>query len=72
MGNHGAASARAQAGTADNRPLKSTGVNSARSKAGKLADWPVARRLFAVIVLALLMGLVFGGLRLASAESSAA
>jgi signal transduction histidine kinase len=32
----------------------------------------VARRLFAVIVLALLMGLVFGGLRLASAESSAA
>jgi signal transduction histidine kinase len=72
MGNHGAASARAQAGTVDNRALKSTDVKSARSKTGKLADWPVARRLFAVIVLALLMGLVFGGLRLASAESSAA
>ena len=36
-----------------------------------LTDWPVARRLFAVIVAALLMGLVFGGLRVADAESSA-
>ena len=36
-----------------------------------LADWPVARRLFAVIVAALLMGLVFGGLRVADAENSA-
>jgi len=37
-----------------------------------LNKWPVSRRLFAVIVVALLMGLVFGGLRVASAESSAA
>jgi signal transduction histidine kinase len=37
-----------------------------------LNDWPVSRRLFAVIVVALLMGLIFGGLRVASAESSAA
>jgi signal transduction histidine kinase len=36
-----------------------------------LTDWPVARRLFAVIVAALLMGLVFGGLRVADAENSA-
>ncbi|MGH3278080.1 MAG: sensor histidine kinase, partial [Trebonia sp.] len=36
-----------------------------------LADWPVARRLFAVIVVALLMGLIFGGLRIVAAESSA-
>jgi signal transduction histidine kinase len=36
-----------------------------------LADWPVARRLFTVIVAALLMGLVFGGLRVAAAEGSA-
>jgi signal transduction histidine kinase len=36
-----------------------------------LADWPVARRLFAVIAAALLMGLVFGGLRVAEAENSA-
>ena len=38
---------------------------------GALADWPVARRLFTVIVVALLMGLVFGGLRVAAAEASA-
>jgi signal transduction histidine kinase len=38
---------------------------------GTLADWPVARRLFTVIVAALLMGLVFGGLRVAAAEGSA-
>jgi signal transduction histidine kinase len=37
-----------------------------------LTDWPVARRLFAVIVAALLMGLVFGGLRVVDAENSAA
>jgi signal transduction histidine kinase len=36
-----------------------------------LTDWPVARRLFAVIVAALLMGLIFGGLRVADAEGSA-
>jgi signal transduction histidine kinase len=36
-----------------------------------LSDWPVARRLFAVIVAALLMGLVFGGLRVTDAENSA-
>ena len=37
-----------------------------------LSDWPVSRRLFAVIVAALLMGLIFGGLRVTDAESSAA
>ena len=36
-----------------------------------LTNWPVARRLFAVIVAALLMGLVFGGLRVADTENSA-
>src|ERR1700748_646022 len=36
-----------------------------------LTDWPVARRLFTVIVAALLMGLVFGGLRVADAKNSA-
>src|ERR1700747_93802 len=35
-----------------------------------LTDWPVARRLFTVIVAALLMGLVFGGLRVADADNS--
>jgi signal transduction histidine kinase len=37
-----------------------------------LRDWPVSRRLIAVIVLALVMGLVFGGLRVESAADSAA
>jgi signal transduction histidine kinase len=37
-----------------------------------LENWPVAWRLFAVIALTLTMGLVFGGLRVASAADSAA
>ena len=72
MGNHGAVSTRARAGTVNNRASNSTDVNSFRSRALNLSDWPVSRRLFAVIVVALLMGLIFGGLRVASAESSAA
>ena len=36
-----------------------------------LSNWPVARRFFAVIVAALLMGVVFGGLWVASAEGNA-
>ena len=73
MGTHGAASARAvRAGKAANQAADSTNINSGRMKAFSLNEWPVSRRLFAVIVVALLMGLVFGGLRVASAESSAA
>jgi signal transduction histidine kinase len=37
-----------------------------------LSRWTVSQRLFAVITLALIMGLVFGGLRVAAAEGSAA
>src|ERR1700735_325521 len=36
-----------------------------------LQNWPVSTRLIAVIILALLMGLVFGGLQVASATESA-
>ena len=36
-----------------------------------LSDWPVSRRLFAVIAAALLMGVIFGGLRVVDAEASA-
>jgi signal transduction histidine kinase len=71
MGNHGAAGAKARAGTASNRAGKSTDINSTGSRLISLSNWPVSRRLFAVIVLALVMGLVFGGLRVASAEGSA-
>ena len=72
MGNHGAAGAKARAVTAGNRAKKSADVNPGGSRHLNLSNWPVSRRLFAVIVLALVMGLVFGGLRIASAESSAA
>jgi signal transduction histidine kinase len=37
-----------------------------------LRNWPVSRRLFAVIVMAVVMGLVFGGLRVAAAANTAA
>ena len=36
-----------------------------------LRNWPVSRRLFAVIVMAVVMGLVFGGLRVAAAANTA-
>jgi signal transduction histidine kinase len=71
MGTHGAAGARARAVTAGNRANKSTDASPGGSRFLNLSNWPVSRRLFAVIVLALVMGLVFGGLRISSAETSA-
>jgi signal transduction histidine kinase len=73
MGTHGAAGMRSRALA---RTRRAAGQDNVRaSSAGRmgvaLTDWPVARRLFAVIVAALLMGLVFGGLRVADAENSA-
>jgi signal transduction histidine kinase len=73
MGTHGAAGTRSRALARSRRAAGPDNVGSrppGRSGLG-LTDWPVARRLFAVIVAALLMGLVFGGLRVADAESSA-
>jgi signal transduction histidine kinase len=73
MGNHGAASARARAGTVSTRAIQPADGNPVTSRRRRtLSNWPVSRRLFAVIVMALVMGLVFGGLRVADAESSAA
>jgi signal transduction histidine kinase len=71
MGTHGAVDAKTRAVTAGNRANKSTDASSGGSRFLNLSNWPVSRRLFAVIVLALVMGLVFGGLRIASAETSA-
>jgi len=71
MGTHGAAGSRSRALA---RARQAAGPDKARSGQTQrmtLTDWPVARRLFAVIVAALLMGLVFGGLRVADAENSA-
>ena len=73
MGTHGAAGTRSRALARGRRAAGPDNVRSSppgRMDLG-LTDWPVARRLFAVIVAALLMGLVFGGLRVADAESSA-
>src|SRR6478752_1648388 len=72
MGTHGAR-IRPRALPPARQADKSTNVNSGRQgrRMVTLADWPVARRLFTVIVVALLMGLVFGGLRVAAAEASA-
>ncbi len=71
MGNHDAARARARTGAASGAVAPRNGGGPARPRMTTLSNWPVSRRLFAVIALALVMGLVFGGLEVASAESSA-
>jgi signal transduction histidine kinase len=71
MGTHGAASTRTRALTPRRNTAPSNSVNSARRRLLNPFDWPVARRLFAVIVAALLMGLVFGGLRVYDSEGDA-
>ena len=72
MGSHGVASARARAGKTSHHAAEPA-ASQLRSPRGRtLRDWPVSWRLVAVIVLALIMGLVFGGLRVASAAGSAA
>jgi signal transduction histidine kinase len=60
MGSHGADRARAHAG-----------VRQPGARLTAMSNWPVSRRLFGVIALALVMGLVFGGLQVSVAEGSA-
>ncbi len=72
MGTHGAAGTRVRALTPRRNTASSNSVNFARRRLLNPFDWPVARRLFAVIVAALLMGLVFGGLRVYDSEGAAA
>ena len=73
MGTHRAASTIPTAGMANQQPGADTTTKSGfrTRRALALRNWPVSSRLIAVIVLALLMGLVFGGLRVASATDSA-
>src|SRR5579859_4732502 len=75
MGNHRAASAVPRAGygtgTASQYGAEPTTSRFTGQGALRMRNWPVSTRLIAVIVLALLMGLVFGGLRVASAADSA-
>ena len=70
MGSHGTAGARLRADkTRQHAEGLATSLRSSRPRT--LRDWPVSWRLVALIVLALVMGLVFGGLRVASAADSA-
>ena len=72
MGNHGGVSARPRARTVNRSAKTSSGFNLLSSQAFTLRNWPVSWRLFAVFMLTLAMGLVFGGLRVSEAVDSAA
>jgi len=72
MGNHGGASVRLGADGTDSPAPASAAAHRQRSRPVSLRNWPVSWRLFAVIMLTLVMGLVFGGLRVAAAADSAA
>src|SRR5579863_5389492 len=71
MGNHRAASVAPRAGDASQYATEPASSRFTSRGALRMRNWPVSTRLIAVIVLALLMGLVFGGLRVASAADSA-
>src|SRR6202451_60350 len=71
MRTHGAAGTRVRALTPRRHTVSSSSGDSARRRPLNPVAWPVARRLFAVIVAALLMGLVFGGLRVYDSEGAA-
>ena len=70
MGNHGGASTRLRASDIDGRAKTSTASKPRGSRAFALRDWPVSWRLFAVFMLTLAMGLVFGGLRVAGRRTA--
>jgi signal transduction histidine kinase len=72
MGSHGVTSARLSAGKTSQHAREPAASQLSSLRRRTLRDWPVSWRLVAVIVLALIMGLVFGGLRVASAADSAA
>jgi len=71
VGNHGVASARSRAGSTSQHAKQSATFRSRGPRRLTLRDWPVSWRLLAVIVVALVMGLAFGGLRVAAAAGSA-
>ena len=71
MGNHRLESAGSRADDASQHAAEATASRSTGLRALTLRDWPVSTRLSAVIVLALLMGLVFGGRQVVSATDSA-
>src|SRR5260370_21983779 len=72
MGNRGVGGARPRAVRPSQHAREPVTFHERGPRVLMLRDWPVSRRLIAVIVLALVMGLVFGGLRVAAAADSAA
>jgi len=72
VGSHGLGSARRRVGNASQHAGELPVSHPRGRRALSLRDWPVSWRLLAVIVLALVMGVVFGGLRVAAAADSAA
>jgi signal transduction histidine kinase len=72
MGSHGVTGARLRSGKTRQNAGDAAASQPGGPRAVTLGDWPVSWRLIAVIVLALVMGLVFGGLRVADAAGSAA
>ena len=72
MGNHGVVSADPRSANSNNDAEKPPVFHVPTSQTLTLRNWPVSWRLIAVIVMALVMGLVFGGLRVSAAVDSAA
>jgi signal transduction histidine kinase len=71
MGNHRLAGTESRAGDASQYTIEATASHSTGPRVLTLRDWPVSTRLLAVIILALLIGLVFGGRQVVSAVNSA-
>jgi signal transduction histidine kinase len=71
MGNHGGANSRLHASDVGGQAKTPAGSRLLSLQTVALRNWPVSWRLFAVIMLTLGMGLVFGGLRVAAATDSA-
>jgi signal transduction histidine kinase len=71
MGNHGVAGARPRAVKTNEQAKEPLTDHAKGARMPTLRNWPVSWRLIAVIVLALLMGLVFGGLRVSAAADNA-
>ncbi len=71
MGNHRLEGAGSHAGDASQYATEATASHLTGPHALTLRNWPVSTRLIAVIILALLIGLVFGGRQIVSAVGSA-
>ena len=71
MGNHGVAGARPRAAKTNEQAKQPSIGSPPGARIPTLRNWPVSWRLIAVIVLALGMGLVFGGLRVSAAADNA-